>query len=54
MRLITSLFLLSLYLFIRAQDIPQPMQPPRMVNDFSGLLTSGEQNQLEQTLQSFY
>jgi uncharacterized protein len=37
-----------------AQDIPQPMQPPRMVNDFSSLLSTDEQNQLEQVLQAFY
>lgn len=37
-----------------AQDIPQPMQPPRMVNDFSGLLSTDEQNQLEQILQKYY
>jgi len=37
-----------------AQDIPDPMQPPRMVNDFSGLLAADQQNMLEKTLQDFY
>ncbi len=36
------------------QDIPDPMQPPRMVNDFSGLLKPDEGEQLEQKLQEFY
>ncbi len=37
-----------------AQDIPDPMQPPRMVNDFSELLAADQQNMLEKTLQDFY
>jgi len=36
------------------QDIPDPMQPPRMVNDFSGLLEAGDREQLETKLQDFY
>jgi uncharacterized protein len=36
------------------QDIPDPMQPPRMVNDFSGLLEEGDREQLEKKLQDFY
>ena len=36
------------------QDIPDPMQPPRMVNDFSGLLEAGNREQLEKKLQDFY
>ncbi len=38
----------------RAQDIPKPMQPPRMVNDFSELLNTNESQQLEQKLRNFY
>lgn len=30
------------------------MQPPRMVNDFSGLLSQGERSRLEQELREFY
>ena len=36
------------------QDIPDPMQPPRMVNDFSGLLEAGDRETLEKKLQDFY
>ncbi len=36
------------------QDIPDPMQPPRMVNDFSGLLEAGNREELEKKLQDFY
>jgi uncharacterized protein len=36
------------------QDIPDPMQPPRMVNDFSGLLEAGNREELERKLQDFY
>jgi uncharacterized protein len=37
-----------------AQDIPDPMSPPRMVNDFSGLLKTADLQKLESKLQSFY
>ncbi len=37
-----------------AQDIPDPMQPPRMVNDFSGLLEPAARERLESKLQEFY
>ena len=36
------------------QDIPDPMKPPRMVNDFSGLLEAGNREELEKKLQDFY
>ena len=39
---------------VMGQEIPAPMQPPRMVNDFSGLLESGSGNELERKLQQFY
>jgi uncharacterized protein len=39
---------------LRAQDIPEPMQPPRMVNDFSGLLKENDRQKLETKLQGFY
>jgi len=50
--LLTSVFILGQSLM--AQDIPDPMSPPRMVNDFSGLLDPGDLQQLESKLQSFY
>lgn len=37
-----------------AQDFPDPMQPPRLVNDFSGLLSDQENNSLERTLRDFH
>ena len=37
-----------------AQEFPEPMQPPRMVNDFSELLNSNEKQSLEAKLQEFY
>ena len=37
-----------------AQDIPEPMLPYRMVNDFSGLLDQDDLQKLEAKLQSFY
>lgn len=54
MRSVLYAYLLTMCMAATAQDIPEPMQPPRMVNDFSGLLSAAEQNQLEQALQEFY
>lgn len=54
-KIILSFILISLIpSFAAAQDIPDPMQPPRMVNDFSGLLNENENRQLEARLQEFY
>lgn len=39
---------------INAQDLPEPMKPPRMVNDFAGLLDPASSSSLEQKLQEFY
>ena len=36
-----------------AQDIPQPMSPPRLLNDFVGALNATEQAQLEQKLRTY-
>lgn len=35
------------------QDIPEPMSPPRLVNDYAGILTPGQVQQLERKLVSF-
>ena len=35
------------------QNLPEPMSPPRLVNDFVGLLTPEQQNALEQKLEAF-
>lgn len=37
----------------RAQDFPSPMQPRRMVNDFTHLLSRQEQERLEEKLRNF-
>ena len=37
-----------------SQDFPEPMKPPRMVNDFSELLKPNERQGLEKKLQEFY
>jgi uncharacterized protein len=46
-----SLLLVSLSLI--GQDIPEPMSPPRLVNDFAGILTAGQVRHLEQKLVNF-
>ncbi len=40
--------------FSSAQDIPEPMSPPRLVNDFSGLLSTQEQQALETELRAYH
>ncbi len=37
-----------------AQELPSPMQPPRLVNDFAGLLDQNELNQLEGKLRNYH
>lgn len=53
-KLILHIIFLCLCLSSIAQDIPEPMFPYRMVNDFSGLLRQDELQKLENKLQSFY
>jgi uncharacterized protein len=43
-----------MFLSLMAQDIPDPMYPPRMVNDYSGLLNQADLQKLESKLQTFY
>jgi uncharacterized protein len=45
------LFLLPL--FTNAQDIPKKPQPPRLVNDLSGVLTPEQVNALERKLVAY-
>ncbi|HNS29889.1 MAG TPA: TPM domain-containing protein [Tenuifilaceae bacterium] len=50
-------FILFLGLFISpayVQEIPDPMYPPRLVNDFAGLLNSEEVNRLEYKLRNYH
>lgn len=51
-----SLILASLIfipLFANAQEFPEPMDPPRMVNDYAGMLNSQEKGLLENKLRNF-
>jgi uncharacterized protein len=55
MRSLINFFLLFIScLAVQAQDFPEPMKPPRLVNDFASFFSSAEQNQLEQLLLSYY
>lgn len=49
--LISSLFLI--FSGTHGQDIPEPMSPPRLVNDFAGLLNDSQERQLEHKLVEF-
>jgi len=49
--LLAILFALNLKGF--SQDIPKPMSPPRLVNDFAGILTQNEYVRLERKLVNF-
>lgn len=44
-------FFLTISLF--GQDLPEPMRPRRIVNDFTGMLTPQQANTLEQKLRHF-
>jgi uncharacterized protein len=53
----TTILLTAVFLLLqiaKAQDIPEPMSPPRMVNDFSGLLNPSDLQKLENKLENFY
>lgn len=55
MKKLYILYLLVLFLCAPAwgQNLPNPMQPPRLVNDFTGLLKPDEQNLLERKLRNY-
>ena len=48
-------FLLLIFMFpgLYSQEIPDPMTPPRMVNDLAGFLSSEAAERLEQKLRKF-
>ena len=51
-----TFFIIILFLVgtrLQAQDIPDPPQPPRLVNDFAGILSADEANRLENKLVEF-
>jgi uncharacterized protein len=49
--LISGLLLLGL--LAKSQDVPDPMSPPRLVNDFAGILNANQVRHLEQKLVNF-
>lgn len=51
--LFSFLFLLVSAAFAADSDFPAPPNPPRLVNDFGGFLSAGEQQSLEYSLDSF-
>lgn len=58
MNKIFSKILLVLALFVssqvQSQNIPEPMTPPRLVNDFAGLLSQSEWTALEGKLRAYH
>lgn len=53
-RLVIYLFSCLLFVMgVGAQNFPAPMNPPRLVNDFAGLMSRTEQQELERRLQDF-
>lgn len=46
------IFLISFHV-VQAQDIPDPMSPPRLVNDFAGIFSTSERDDLEQMLRNY-
>lgn len=38
---------------LHSQNIPEPMSPPRLVNDFAGIYTPAERSNLEQMLRAY-
>lgn len=52
-RSILTLLFIHCLLALAAQDIPEPMQPFRLVNDFASLFSSAEREALEQKLLAY-
>lgn len=50
---IVLIFTLLVGFHANAQEIPSPMSPPRLVNDFAGLLNETEWNRLESKLRAY-
>ncbi len=53
LRLILPLFLLAIASSLKAQQIPDRPQPPRLVNDYAGVLSKEQVQELENTLVAF-
>ena len=57
MKIIKTLFLLILVVsssILFAQELPAPMDPPRLVNDYAGLLSQDETSSLESKLRNYH
>jgi len=52
--LLLLFYLFGFFGFSLAKDIPSTPNPPRLVNDYAGVLNSGEQNALEQKLVAYF
>ncbi len=52
-RFVVIILLLLSSLGISAQDVPVPMSPPRLVNDFANVFSSSENQALEQRLLAY-
>jgi uncharacterized protein len=53
LKIFLSALLLCASFMTSAQNIPARPNPPRLVNDFAGVLSAGEQQQLEQQLVAY-
>lgn len=53
-RIITIALALLISNQVQSQDIPEPMSPPRLVNDFAGLLDKDEIGRLEGKLRAYH
>ena len=47
------IFFICITSFLQAQDLPEPMRPKRIVNDFTQLFSPQQQQALEQKLRNF-
>lgn len=53
MKTLLTLIWVTLALAVHAADFPEPMRPPRLVNDFTQMFTPQQTNALEQKLRHF-
>ena len=53
-KIIAIAMLMGVGFILPAQDLPSPMQPPRLVNDFANILTDAEKSALEAKLRNYY
>ena len=47
------LLLVFFGVFVNAQNLPDPMSPPRLVNDFAGIFNNADRDNLEQMLLAY-